>query len=181
MKKLIKFVLVVALMFGGWTLAAASLHLVRAPGTMAFGYIPFKVQLITKNAITFRDTYVDTTKWSVADAQAAPGLRQPPRPVEQVRPRRPTSSPPPTPTPRPPPCPPRPSRLPKASSQASSETPREEHLRLQPLSTGRYSIQRGDDPSGPSPRSFQDGNGSRGANGRAGRGLILQRLSGRSR
>ena len=70
MKKLTKFVLVVALMFGGWALAAASLHLVRAPGTMAFGYIPFKVQLITKNAITFRDTYVDTTKWSVADAQA---------------------------------------------------------------------------------------------------------------
>src|SRR6478609_798989 len=69
-KKLTKFVLVVALMFGGWALAAASLHLVRAPGTMAFGYVPFKVQLITKNAITFRDTYVDTTKWSVADAQA---------------------------------------------------------------------------------------------------------------
>ena len=70
MKKLIKFVLVVALMFGGWALAAASLHIVRAPGTMAFGYIPFKVQLITKNAITFRETYVDTTKWSVADRDA---------------------------------------------------------------------------------------------------------------
>jgi len=69
-KKLTKFVLVVALMFGGWALAAASLHVVRAPGTMAFGYIPFKVQLITKNAITFRETYVDTTKWTVVDAQA---------------------------------------------------------------------------------------------------------------
>jgi len=69
-KKLFKFLFVVALMFGGWALAAASLHVVRAPGTMAFGYVPFKVQLITKNAITFRDTYVDTTKWSVADAEA---------------------------------------------------------------------------------------------------------------
>lgn len=70
MKKLIKFVFVVALVFGGWALAAASLHVVRAPGTMVFGYVPFKVQLITKNAITFRETYVDTTKWSVADAEA---------------------------------------------------------------------------------------------------------------
>lgn len=70
MKKLLKFVIVVALVFGGWALAAASLHVVRAPGTMAFGYVPFKLQLITKNAITFRETYVDTTKWSVVDADA---------------------------------------------------------------------------------------------------------------
>lgn len=70
MKKLLKFVFVVALVFGGWALAAASLHVVRAPGSMAFGYVPFKVQLITKNAITFRETYVDTTKWSVADRDA---------------------------------------------------------------------------------------------------------------
>src|SRR3954464_3293180 len=69
-KKLTKFVLLVALVFGGWALAAASLHVVRAPGTMAFGYVPFKVQLITKNAITFRQTYVDTTKWAVVDADA---------------------------------------------------------------------------------------------------------------
>jgi large subunit ribosomal protein L7/L12 len=69
-KKLLKFVFVVALVFGGWALAAASLHVVRAPGTMAFGYVPFKLQLITKNAITFRETYVDTTKWSVVDADA---------------------------------------------------------------------------------------------------------------
>jgi hypothetical protein len=73
-KKLIKFVFVVALVFGGWALAAASLHVVRAPGTMAFGYVPFKVQLITKNAITFRETYVDTTKWSVADRNAHKGF-----------------------------------------------------------------------------------------------------------
>ena len=67
MKKLIKFVFVVGLVFGGWALAAASLHVVRAPGSMAFGKVPFTVQLLTKNAITFRETYVDTTKWSVAD------------------------------------------------------------------------------------------------------------------
>ena len=38
MRKFIKFVLIVAFVFGGWALAAASLHVVRAPGTMAWGY-----------------------------------------------------------------------------------------------------------------------------------------------
>ena len=72
MKKFIKFVLIVAFVFGGWALAAASLHVVRAPGTMAWGYIPVKVQLVPKNNLTFRETYVDTTKWSVADVTNHP-------------------------------------------------------------------------------------------------------------
>ena len=70
MKKMMKFVVIVAILFGGWALAAASLHVVRAPGTMAWGKIPLNVQLIPKNALTFRETYVDTTKWSVADVEA---------------------------------------------------------------------------------------------------------------
>lgn len=70
MKKLMKFVLIVGFVFGGWALAAASLHVVRAPGTMAWGYIPLNVQLVPKNTLTFRETYVDTTKWSVADVTA---------------------------------------------------------------------------------------------------------------
>ena len=70
MKKLLKFVFIVGFVFGGWALAAASLHVVRAPGTMVGGYVPLNVQLVPKNSITFRQTYVDTTKWSVADYDA---------------------------------------------------------------------------------------------------------------
>ena len=67
MKRLLKFVIVVGLMFGGWALAAASLHVVKSPGSMIYGKVPFNVQLVTKNNLTFRETYVDTSKWSVAD------------------------------------------------------------------------------------------------------------------
>ncbi len=72
MKKLMKFVLISAIMFGGWALAAASLHVVRAPGTMVYGYVPVNVHVIPKNTLTFKDTYLDTTKWSVADVQSRP-------------------------------------------------------------------------------------------------------------
>ena len=70
MKSLLKFVIVVGLMFGGWALAAASLHVVKSPGSMVYGKVPFNVQLVTKNNLTFRDTYVDTSKWSVSDLDA---------------------------------------------------------------------------------------------------------------
>jgi len=69
-KRLLKFVIVVGLMFGGWALAAASLHVVKSPGSMIYGKVPFCVQLVTKNNLTFRETYVDTSKWSVADLDA---------------------------------------------------------------------------------------------------------------
>jgi hypothetical protein len=69
-KKLLKFVFIVGFVFGGWALAAASLHVVRAPGSMLHGYVPLNVQLVPKNAVTFRQTYVDTTKWSLADYDA---------------------------------------------------------------------------------------------------------------
>ena len=74
MMKFVKFVFVVGFIFGGWALAAASLHVVRAPGTMAWGYVPLNVQLIPKNTLTFHETYVDTTKWSVVDATAHPSF-----------------------------------------------------------------------------------------------------------
>jgi len=69
-KSLLKFVIVVGLMFGGWALAAASLHVVKSPGSMIYGKVPFNVQLVTKNNLTFHDTYVDTSKWSVSDLDA---------------------------------------------------------------------------------------------------------------
>jgi hypothetical protein len=71
-KKLMKFVLIVAFVFGGWALAAASLHVVRAPGTMCRGVIPANLQIIPKNTLTYKDTFVDTTKWSSADVAAHP-------------------------------------------------------------------------------------------------------------
>src|SRR6266496_4436670 len=74
-KKILKFAFIIAFVFGGWALAAASLHVVRAPGSMCRGYIPANVQLIPKNTLTFTDTWVDTTKWSAADVDAHPAFR----------------------------------------------------------------------------------------------------------
>jgi hypothetical protein len=70
--KLFKFVFLVAFVFGGWALAAASLHVVRAPGSMLWDKVPLNVQFIPKNTLTFKDTFIDTTKWSVADVDAHP-------------------------------------------------------------------------------------------------------------
>jgi hypothetical protein len=66
-KKFLKFIVVTAFVLGGWVLAAASLHVVCAPGKMVFDLIPLKVEFIPKSTITFQDTYVDTTKWTSAD------------------------------------------------------------------------------------------------------------------
>ena len=74
MKKLMKFVFVLTFVFGGWALAAASLHVVRGPGTMLWGYVPVNVQLVPKTNLTFNETYVDTTKWSAADVAAHPAF-----------------------------------------------------------------------------------------------------------
>lgn len=72
MKKVLKFAFIVAFVFGGWALAAASLHVVRAPGSMCWGYIPANIQIVPKNALSFRETWVDTTKWSSADVANHP-------------------------------------------------------------------------------------------------------------
>ena len=75
MKKFLKTVFVLAFVLGGWALAAASLHVVRAPGTMAWGKIPFTVQFVPKNTLTFRETWVDTTHWTSADVAAHPAFK----------------------------------------------------------------------------------------------------------
>lgn len=76
MKKLIKFVFIVSFVFGGWALAAASLHVVRAPGEMGCAKVrvPFNVQLVPKNSLTFKDTYLDTRKWTAADVASHPAF-----------------------------------------------------------------------------------------------------------
>ncbi len=65
MKKFLGYLFLLAFMFGGWTLAAASLHVVRTPATSK--YIPVNLHFVTKNHLTFKDTWVDTTKWNLAD------------------------------------------------------------------------------------------------------------------
>jgi hypothetical protein len=70
--KLCKFVFLVAFIFGGWVLAAASLHVVRAPGSILWNKVPLNVQVVPKNTLTFKQTFVDTTKWTVADIKAHP-------------------------------------------------------------------------------------------------------------
>jgi len=64
MKKLFRLV-VVALLFGGWTLAASALHVVAAPGELI---------LIPKDRLNFKETYVDVRKWMPADVSAHPML-----------------------------------------------------------------------------------------------------------
>ena len=75
MKKFLKTVFILAFVLGGWALAAASLHVVRAPGTMAWGKIPFTVQFVPKTTLTFRETWVDTTHWTSADVAAHPAFK----------------------------------------------------------------------------------------------------------
>jgi hypothetical protein len=74
-KKMIKWLFVLAFVLGGWALAAASLHVVRAPGKMIYDYVPLNVQFVTKNTLSFHDTWVDTTKWTEADVAAHPSFK----------------------------------------------------------------------------------------------------------
>jgi hypothetical protein len=68
--KLFKYVFVLALVLGGWVLAAASLHVVRAPSTNQ--YCPINIQLVTKHQLCFKDTWVDLTHWTAADVASHP-------------------------------------------------------------------------------------------------------------
>lgn len=61
----------VGLLAGGWTLAAASLHVVRSPGKPEW---LGKFTVVPKDKITFRDTWVDTTHWNWVDRTAHPGV-----------------------------------------------------------------------------------------------------------
>ena len=70
MKKL--FVLVMFLfLVAGWALAAAALHVVRTEGS-----IPKVggVRLVTKDRLTYRETYLDVRGWSDAEVAAHPSL-----------------------------------------------------------------------------------------------------------
>jgi hypothetical protein len=51
-------------LLAGWVVAAASLHVVRSPGD-----VPYvgKVSVVPKQTLTFKGTYVDTTKWTAGD------------------------------------------------------------------------------------------------------------------
>ncbi len=56
---------VLALLLGGWTLAACALHVVRTPG----GFV-----VVPKNRLGFADTYVDARDWTLADVPAHAGV-----------------------------------------------------------------------------------------------------------
>ena len=59
--------LVLGLLVGGWALASSSLYLVRSPGGH-FEQVG-NLALIPKDHLTFRDTYVDTRKWTAEDLE----------------------------------------------------------------------------------------------------------------
>lgn len=60
-----------AVLAGGWGLAAAALHVVIVPG-QAEGAIA--VLVIPKNRLGFAETYVDARGWSAADVQGHEAL-----------------------------------------------------------------------------------------------------------
>lgn len=76
MKKFLKYVFLLAFVFGGWVLAASSLHVVRAPGADGWGYVTLQVRLVPKNTLTFTDTWVDLTKWNAGDLAAHQNVRE---------------------------------------------------------------------------------------------------------
>jgi hypothetical protein len=56
---------VFVLLAGGWTLAALSLHVVRTKAQ-------FPITLLTKNHLSFKETWVDTTTWTIDDVAKHP-------------------------------------------------------------------------------------------------------------
>ena len=70
MKRFFKLVVVLA-MIGGWPLALSSLHVVHTPGpTTVMGVtLPewASWRMLTKDTMSFRETFVDTRKWTLND------------------------------------------------------------------------------------------------------------------
>lgn len=60
--------LVLALMTGGWALAAAALHVVVVPRTAPTSAGEVQVLVLPKDRLSFAHTYVDTRAWTLADA-----------------------------------------------------------------------------------------------------------------
>jgi hypothetical protein len=65
MRHLFRFIVFV-LLVGGWSLAAASLYVVRTTGQ--------KVVVIPKDHISFKDTYVDTRAWTLDNVRQHPAV-----------------------------------------------------------------------------------------------------------
>lgn len=76
MKKFLKWTFLLAFVFGGWVLAASSLHIVRAPGKDLWGYMPVKIRLVPKTNLSFQETWVDLTKWNSADIALHEGFEK---------------------------------------------------------------------------------------------------------
>jgi hypothetical protein len=55
------------LLVGGWALAAASVQVVRTTARQ----VPY---VLTKEHLTYHDTYLDTRTWTIADDKAHPDL-----------------------------------------------------------------------------------------------------------
>lgn len=66
--------LVLALLAGGWALAAAALHVVVVPQSADSAEDGFRVLLLPKNRMSFRDSYADTRTWSAQDIAAHEAL-----------------------------------------------------------------------------------------------------------
>jgi hypothetical protein len=64
MKKLFRLI-VLALLVGGWSLAALSLHVVRDAK---------RIVVIPKRSLNYHDTYVDTTRWTMDDVAKHPAV-----------------------------------------------------------------------------------------------------------
>ena len=64
MKQMIRAVTLV-LLVGGWSMAAAAVHVIRTSSNIA---------IVPKDRLTFRGTWVDTRKWTLADDQAHPAV-----------------------------------------------------------------------------------------------------------
>src|SRR3954463_16225440 len=62
MKKLFRLI-VLALLVGGWTVAALALHVVRDGN---------RIVVIPKQQLNCHDTYVDTSKWTLDDVARHP-------------------------------------------------------------------------------------------------------------
>lgn len=76
MKTFLKYTFLLAFVFGGWVLAASSLHVVRAPGKDLWGYMPVKIRLVPKTNLSFHETWVDLTKWNSADIALHEGFEK---------------------------------------------------------------------------------------------------------
>ncbi len=64
MKNMFRAVVLLVLV-GGWALAGSALHVVRTPTN---------VVLIPKSHLAFRDTFLDTRTWTIADDRAHPAF-----------------------------------------------------------------------------------------------------------